>query len=72
MRDYGSGFLALILAGILMMVLGIGLMISTAHSPDGVSLVERRTIQTSPVFALRLMGLGGVMPATPIATARKG
>jgi hypothetical protein len=54
MKDYGSGFLALILAGVLMMVIGIGLMISTAHSPGDVSLVERRAGQTSPVFTLRL------------------
>jgi hypothetical protein len=56
MKDYGSGFLALILAGILMMVFGIGLMISAARAPDGVSLVERRTIEASPVFTLRLIG----------------
>ena len=56
MKDYGSGFLALILAGILMMVIGIGLMISAARAPDNVSLVERRTFGPSPVFALRLIG----------------
>jgi hypothetical protein len=55
MKDYGSGFLALILAGVLMMVIGIGLMISVARAPDNVSLVERRMIERSPVFALRLM-----------------
>jgi hypothetical protein len=55
MKDYGSGFLALILAGILMMVIGVGLMISVARAPDNVSLAERRTIGPSPVFALRLI-----------------
>jgi hypothetical protein len=59
MKDYGSGFLALILAGVLMMVIGIGLMISVARAPDNVSLVERRMIERSPVFALRLMGHPG-------------
>jgi hypothetical protein len=62
MKDYGSGFLALILAGILMMVIGIGLMISTARSPDGVSLVERRVLEVAPVFDLRLMGHGSLVP----------
>jgi hypothetical protein len=59
MKDYGSGFLALILAGVLMMVIGIGLMISVARAPDNVSLVERRMIERSPVFALRLMSHPG-------------
>jgi hypothetical protein len=56
MKDYGSGFLALILVGVLMMVIGIGLMISLARAPDNVSLVQRRMIEPSPVFALRLIG----------------
>jgi hypothetical protein len=55
MKDYASGFLALILAGILMMVIGIGLMLPAARSPDNVRLVERRAIAPSPVFAVRLM-----------------
>jgi len=58
MKDYGSGFLALILVGILMMVIGIGLMITAARSPDNVSLVERRANAPSPVFAVRLMSHG--------------
>jgi hypothetical protein len=62
MKDYGSGFLALILAGILMMVIGIGLMISAARPPGDVSLVERRAVQTSPVFSLRLRA--SAVPAT--------
>jgi hypothetical protein len=69
MKDYGSGFLALILAGILMMVIGIGLMISLARAPDNVSLVERRMIEPSPVFAPSVMSLP--RSDTP-ATARKG
>jgi hypothetical protein len=60
MKDYGSGFLALILAGILMMVIGIGLMMSVGRSPDNISLVERRTNAPSPVFALRLMSHGSL------------
>jgi hypothetical protein len=55
MKDYGSGFLVLILAGILMMVIGVGLMMSVGRSPENISLVERRVIPPSPVFALRLM-----------------
>lgn len=42
MRDYESGFLALILAGVLMMVVGLGLMLSAARSPDGFHLAETR------------------------------
>jgi hypothetical protein len=72
MKDYGSGFLALILAGILMMVLGIGLMISTARSPDGVSLVERPALEPAPVFAPRSMDQGSVAPTIPLSTGRKG
>jgi hypothetical protein len=64
MKDYGSGFLALILVGILMMVIGIGLMMSVGRSPDNVSLVERRVSAPSPVFALRLMSHGS--PPAPV------
>jgi hypothetical protein len=55
MNDYASGFLALILAGVLMMVIGIGLLVSTAHSPDGrAGLAERRVDAPASTLALRL------------------
>ena len=41
MKDYESGFLALILAGILMMVIGIGLMIPAARAPDNPSVSSK-------------------------------
>ena len=34
MKDYESGFLALILAGILVMIIGLGLMATAVRSPD--------------------------------------
>jgi len=55
MKDYASGFLALILAGVLVMVIGIGLLVSTAHSPDGrAGLAERRINAPASTLALRL------------------
>lgn len=35
MKDYASAFLGLILAGVLMMVIGLGLMMSSAGDRDG-------------------------------------
>ena len=44
MKDYESAFLGLILAGVLMMVVGLGLLMPTAARSDSprVSLAERR------------------------------
>lgn len=47
MKDYESGFLALILTGVLIMVIGLGLMMSAVHSTDaGRSGLARRAIYT--------------------------
>lgn len=72
MKDYESGFLMLILAGILVMVIGLGLMMSAARSPDDLSLVVRRTVEPSPAFTARPINASGPVPAAPVATDRKG
>ena len=46
MKQYESAFLGLILAGVLMMIIGLGLMLSSVHSADGPRWVfaERQAI----------------------------
>ena len=46
MKQFESAFLGLILAGVLMMIVGIGLLMTTARSPDGARAVfaERQMI----------------------------
>jgi hypothetical protein len=63
MKDHGSGFLALILAGVLMMVIGIGLMMSAARAPENTSRLERPGLGSIPVFALRSTSDGSTWPA---------
>jgi hypothetical protein len=49
MKDFGSAFLGLILAGVLMMVIGIGLLMSSARSPiSWVVFAEKRTSESTP------------------------
>jgi hypothetical protein len=65
MKHYESAFLGLILAGVLTMIAGLGLMMSPAGSPDSarVTYAERRAIAQAPVTADRLSNDKG--PATP-------
>ena len=65
MRDYESGFLALILAGVLMMVIGLGLMVSAVRSPDDARAgLGQRTAAPASVLAMRIPTDGGAMPKT--------
>ena len=54
--DYESGFLALILTGVLVMVIGLGLMVSAVGSSgEGrVGLTQRQLLPPAFVLALRL------------------
>lgn len=56
MKYYESAFLGLILAGVLMMIVGLGLMMPPASSPDSarVTYAERRAIAQASVSADRL------------------
>jgi hypothetical protein len=55
MKDYESGFLALILAGILMMVIGLGLMVSAARSPNEArAALGQRSSAPPSILAMRI------------------
>ena len=57
MKDYGSGFLVLILTGILMMVIGLGLMVSATRSPDSIvgELAAQRARSPNSILAMRVL-----------------
>ena len=54
MKDQETGFLALILTGILMMVIGISLMMSAVRTPDGsgAGIADHAAKQPASLFAL--------------------
>jgi len=56
MRDYASGFLALILAGVLTMVIGLGLMVSAVRSSDEgrAGLSQRQIYPPASILAMRM------------------
>ena len=56
MKDYESGFLALILAGILVMVIGLGLMVSAARAPNEAraGLGQQRSSAPPSILAMRI------------------
>ena len=55
MKDSESGFLALILAGILMMVIGLGLMVSAARSPNEArAALGQRSNAPPSILAMRI------------------
>jgi hypothetical protein len=58
MKDYESGFLALILAGVLMMVIGLGLMVSAARSSGDSAFLEQRTRPPASALVMRLPDSG--------------
>ena len=63
MKHCESAFLGLILAGVLMMIIGLGLMMSPASSPDDVrvTFAEKRAIaQASASADHRLSGDKGL------------
>ena len=63
MKDYESGFLALILAGILMMVIGLGLMVSAVRFPDETRAgLGQRSAAPASVLAMRIPADGSAMP----------
>jgi hypothetical protein len=53
MKQYESAFLGLILAGVVMMIIGLGLIMTSARSPDGPHWVfaERQAIERPPTAA---------------------
>jgi hypothetical protein len=54
MKDFESAFLGLILAGLLMMAIGVGLMMSLARvrAPETrLSLAERQAVERAPAYA---------------------
>jgi hypothetical protein len=61
MKDYESGFLALILTGILMMIIGLGLMASVARSPNSAvaGMIEQRVKMPSSLLAMRVQPADG-------------
>lgn len=54
MKDYESGFLALILTGILVMLIGLGLLLPDPRSPIDARMIELRPTQPASVLAMRL------------------
>ena len=54
MKDHENGYLALILTGILMMIIGIGLMISAVRAPEGgdAGFADRLARQPASLSAL--------------------
>ena len=62
MNDYESGFLALILAGVLVMVIGLGLMVSAVRSSDDARTgLGQRAAAPASVLAMRIPTDGGAM-----------
>ena len=60
MKDYESGFLALILTGILVMIIGLGLMASAVRSPNPTaSLAAQGTRAPSSLLAMRVLPADG-------------
>ncbi len=55
MMDYESAFLGLILAGVLLMITGLGLMMPSAAGPEAsrITFAERRLIEAVPLDATR-------------------
>ncbi len=51
--DYESAFLGLILAGVLLMITGLGLMMPSAAGPEAsrITFAERRLIEPAPLDA---------------------
>ena len=55
MKDYESGFLALILAGIVVMVIGLGLMVSAVRSPNEARAgLGQRSNAPASILAMRI------------------
>lgn len=48
MKQYESAFLGLILAGVVMMIVGVGLMISSARSSDNNTALAQQLAARSP------------------------
>ena len=59
MKQFESAFLGLILAGVLMMVIGLGLLMSSGRSSDGARavLAERYAAERLPAFATGINNL---------------
>jgi hypothetical protein len=53
MMDYESAFLGLILAGVLLMIAGLGLLMPTAGGPEAsrITFAEKRLIERPPLDA---------------------
>jgi xanthine/uracil permease len=61
MKNYESGFLALILTGILVMIIGLVLMASAVRSPNNpaASLAAQATRAPSSLLAMRVLPADG-------------
>jgi hypothetical protein len=61
MKDYESGFLALILSGILVMIIGLGLMISAVRSPNDAAawMIAQEAKAPSSLLAMRVQPADG-------------
>ena len=61
MKDYESGFLALILTGILMMIIGLGLMVSAVRSPTDAmaGIIAQGSRAPSSLLAMRIQPADG-------------
>jgi len=63
MKDYESGFLALILAGVLTMVIGLGLMMSAGRTPNEAKAGPgQRTDAPASILAMRIPTDAGALP----------
>ena len=71
MKHYENAFLGLILAGVLLMIIGLGLTMSPASSPDNVhvTFAEKRAI--AQASADRLSDDRGVSSKAPAAPASR-
>jgi hypothetical protein len=63
MNGYESGFLALILVGILVMVIGLGLMVSAVRAPNAAGFAAQGARAPTSVLAMGLPLAGNVAPA---------
>jgi hypothetical protein len=74
MMDYGSAFLGLILAGVLLMIAGLGLLMPTATGPGAsrVTFAERHLIEPSPQDAEHLSSNKRMLPRSDGRPGPKG
>jgi hypothetical protein len=64
MMDYENAFLGLILAGVLLMAVGIGLMMPLASAPEAspITLADRRAAERTPLYTAPISSDRSVLP----------